>query len=179
MRARREAAAGSPRRQSLPRGGTAMSASAAATPRADAGAGRGRGSVRPPPRQQPAAPQRRRSHSLLENRAGFWIRMLALLLDVILVAHRLLDRQIDTHNALLLIVAAYGAVMWKLRGTTIGGIVCGLRVVRLDGRAIDWPTAITRALALLPVAVRGRASDSSGWCSTPSASPGMTRSRAR
>jgi uncharacterized RDD family membrane protein YckC len=43
-------------------------------------------------------------------------------------------------------LAAYGAVMWKLRGTTIGGIVCGLRVARLDGRPIDWPTAVTRAL---------------------------------
>ena len=54
--------------------------------------------------------------------------------------------RIHMHDALLLILAAYGAVMWRLRGTTIGGIVCGLRVVRLDGRAIDWPTAIIRAL---------------------------------
>jgi uncharacterized RDD family membrane protein YckC len=37
-------------------------------------------------------------------------------------------------------------VMWKLKGSTIGGIICGLHVVRLDGRPIDWPTAIVRAL---------------------------------
>jgi uncharacterized RDD family membrane protein YckC len=83
----------------------------------------------------------------LGNRAGFWIRTLALLLDVILVAIVCSMIRIRMHDAMLLIVAAYGAVMWRLRGTTIGGIVCGLRVVRLDGRAIDWPTAITRALA--------------------------------
>jgi uncharacterized RDD family membrane protein YckC len=83
----------------------------------------------------------------LENRAGFWIRTLALLLDVVLVAIVCSMIRIRIHDAMLLVVAAYGAVMWRLRGTTIGGIVCGLRVVRLDGRAIDWPTAITRALA--------------------------------
>jgi uncharacterized RDD family membrane protein YckC len=37
--------------------------------------------------------------------------------------------------------------MWKLKGTTIGGIVCGLEVVRADGRPMDWSTAIVRALS--------------------------------
>ena len=36
--------------------------------------------------------------------------------------------------------------MWKMRGTTIGGVICGLRVVRLDDRPLDWPTAIVRSL---------------------------------
>jgi uncharacterized RDD family membrane protein YckC len=59
-------------------------------------------------------------------------------------------------HGVLLLLAAYGAVMWKLRGTTIGGIVCNLRVVRLDGRPIDWPTAIVRALGcFLSAAVAG------------------------
>jgi len=82
----------------------------------------------------------------LDNRAGFWIRMLALLLDLILVGIVCSILRIPTHDALLLVLATYGAVLWKLRGTTIGGIICGLRVVRLDGRAIDWSTAVTRAL---------------------------------
>jgi uncharacterized RDD family membrane protein YckC len=81
----------------------------------------------------------------IPNRAGFWIRMAALLLDLILVSLVIWTVHLG-HHALLLILAAYGAVMWKIRGTTVGGIVCGLRVVRLDGRAIDWPTAIARAL---------------------------------
>jgi uncharacterized RDD family membrane protein YckC len=48
---------------------------------------------------------------------------------------------------LLISLAIYGATMWKLKGTTIGGIVCGLKVVRVDGRPIDWPTAWVRALS--------------------------------
>jgi uncharacterized RDD family membrane protein YckC len=79
------------------------------------------------------------------NRAGFWIRMAALLLDLILVGVVLATVHL-AHHALLLFLAAYGAVMWKLRGTTIGGSICGLRIVRLDGRAVDWSTAIARAL---------------------------------
>lgn len=78
-------------------------------------------------------------------RAGFWIRMAALLLDVILVGIVMtLFRSPGKFEVVAL--AAYGACMWKLRGTTIGGIVCGLKVVRLDDRPIDWSTAIVRAL---------------------------------
>lgn len=88
-------------------------------------------------------------------RAGFWIRMAALLLDAILIGV-LLGRFHDTVNVELIALATYGAVMWKLKSSTIGGIVCGLQVVRLDGREIDWPTAIVRALScFLSLAVAG------------------------
>jgi uncharacterized RDD family membrane protein YckC len=54
------------------------------------------------------------------------------------------------------LLAAYGAVMWKLRGSTVGGIVFDLKVVRLDGRPVDWETAIVRALGcFLSLAVAG------------------------
>lgn len=76
-------------------------------------------------------------------RAGFWIRMGALVIDLILTG--IVSAVVDLH--VLLLLAAYGAVMWKLRGTTIGGIVCHLQIVRLDGREIDWATAIVRALS--------------------------------
>jgi uncharacterized RDD family membrane protein YckC len=78
-------------------------------------------------------------------RAGFWVRMGALFLDVLLVgfAMSLLHPFGDFH---IVVLAIYGAVMWKLRGTTVGGIVFDLHVVRLDGRPIDWETAIVRAL---------------------------------
>jgi uncharacterized RDD family membrane protein YckC len=78
-------------------------------------------------------------------RAGFWIRMGALLVDVILVAIATASLQAD--SAWLLCLAAYGAIMWKLRGTTIGGILCRLQVVRVDGRELDWPTCVVRALS--------------------------------
>jgi uncharacterized RDD family membrane protein YckC len=78
-------------------------------------------------------------------RAGFAIRMAALLIDVILIG--IILRQVhEGTNLDLLMLATYGAVMWKLKGSTVGGIICGLHVVRLDGRPIDWPTAIVRAL---------------------------------
>jgi uncharacterized RDD family membrane protein YckC len=47
----------------------------------------------------------------------------------------------------LLFLAIYGAVMWKLRGATVGGIVFDIQVVRQDGREIDWITAAVRALS--------------------------------
>jgi uncharacterized RDD family membrane protein YckC len=78
-------------------------------------------------------------------RAGFWIRMGALLIDTILIG--IIIAILDSPDQLWLIaLAGYGAVMWKLKGTTIGGLVCGLKVVRRDGAEINWDTAIVRAL---------------------------------
>jgi uncharacterized RDD family membrane protein YckC len=79
-------------------------------------------------------------------RAGFWIRMAALLIDAILVGV-VAGVLLHEHDLFLPLLATYGALMWKLRGTTVGGIVCNLQVVRLDGREIDWPTAVVRALS--------------------------------
>ncbi|HEY2634948.1 MAG TPA: RDD family protein [Steroidobacteraceae bacterium] len=88
-------------------------------------------------------------------RAGFWIRMAALLLDALLVGF-LMGVLHHLYHLELLVLAAYGAVMWKLRGSTIGGIVFDLQVVRLDGREIGWETAIVRALGcFLSLAVAG------------------------
>jgi len=84
--------------------------------------------------------------ALAYPRASFGIRMAALLLDVILVGV-LMHMVIDSQHLHLLVLAGYGALMWKLKGTTIGGIVFNLQVVRLDGRDIDWATAIVRALS--------------------------------
>ena len=69
----------------------------------------------------------------------------ALLIDVILVgvASSLLH---DLGHVMLLLLATYGAILWKLKGTTVGGIVFNLKVARLDGRPMDWATSIVRAL---------------------------------
>ncbi len=86
-------------------------------------------------------------------RASFWIRMGALFLDAIIVwaVVRLLLNfpQEGSDRLVLLTLAAYGAVMWKVKGTTVGGIACDLRVVRLDSRPVDWPTACVRALGCI------------------------------
>ena len=79
-------------------------------------------------------------------RADFMVRMGALLIDTILVAV-VLHALHSSHESQLIVLAIYGAMMWKLKGTTIGGIVFGLQVVRADGRPVDWSTAIVRALS--------------------------------
>lgn len=87
-------------------------------------------------------------------RAGFWIRMVALLLDAIIVG--IILQLLRWHNVLLPVLAAYGAILWKARGATLGGIVFGLQVVRADGQPMDWTTAIVRALGcFLSLAVIG------------------------
>lgn len=82
-------------------------------------------------------------------RAGFWLRMGALLIDVVLIGFLssfVFGSFHHESNLHLLVLATYGAIMWKLRGSTVGGIVCDLRVVRVDGRPLEWETAIVRAL---------------------------------
>jgi uncharacterized RDD family membrane protein YckC len=99
-----------------------------------------------PPPVPPAAPASASPQiTAALPRAGFWVRMGALFLDILLVglAMSLLHPFGDFH---IVVLAVYGAVMWKLRGTTVGGIVFDLHVVRVDGRPVDWETAIVRAL---------------------------------
>lgn len=98
------------------------------------------------PAAMSVAPTAAQAASAALPRAGFWIRMAALLIDAILVGI-VLGVLANDSGGFLLLLALYGAVMWKLRGTTIGGIVCNLKVVRLDGRELDWPTAFVRALS--------------------------------
>ena len=86
-------------------------------------------------------------------RAGFWVRMGALFIDALIigvVVRLLLDWHEDGSNRIFLLgLAVYGAVMWKAKGTTIGGIVFDLRVARLDSRPLDWPTVCVRALGCI------------------------------
>jgi uncharacterized RDD family membrane protein YckC len=78
-------------------------------------------------------------------RAGFGIRLGALLIDFILVMMAAVMTHLDDVGILLL--AVYLVVLWALKGTTVGGIICGLKIVRLDDRPLDWTTAVVRGLA--------------------------------
>jgi uncharacterized RDD family membrane protein YckC/cytoskeletal protein CcmA (bactofilin family) len=82
------------------------------------------------------------------ERASFWLRMGALAIDFALVAIALgfLPLVDSSVGRCIALTAVYGAIMWKLRGTTVGGVICHLRIARLDGQPIDWSTAIVRAL---------------------------------
>jgi uncharacterized RDD family membrane protein YckC len=113
------------------------------------------GAPAPPPASAACAAPAQPEATASLPRAGFWIRMAALFIDILLVgfAMSVLHHAVHVH---FLVLAAYGAVMWKVRGSTVGGIVFDLKVVRLDGRPLDWQTAIVRALGcFLSLAVAG------------------------
>jgi uncharacterized RDD family membrane protein YckC len=92
-------------------------------------------------------------------RAGFWLRFLASLLDAVMVgiAFGMLHRIWGGFGGIFPFwYAVYCVVMWATKGTTIGGIICGLKLVRLDDRPVDWSVAAVRALsAFLSLAVAG------------------------
>jgi len=92
-------------------------------------------------------------------RAGFWRRFAAAFLDFIMVAivFSMLQKIFRGFADILpLWFTVYCVVMWATKGTTVGGIVCGLRLVRLDDRPIDWGMACVRALGgFLSLAVAG------------------------
>jgi uncharacterized RDD family membrane protein YckC len=81
-------------------------------------------------------------------RAVFLDRLAAFALDVILVllAYQILDlfRRDSAFFALLL---AYHVGFWTWKGTTAGGIICQLRVVRMDSRPLAFADALVRGLA--------------------------------
>jgi uncharacterized RDD family membrane protein YckC len=89
---------------------------------------------------QPSVPD-----ALSALRAGFWERMAAAFLDIILVI--ILTSIVHLHILGFLITLAYFTGMWTWRGTTIGGIVLGLKVVRVDGQPLTFTVALVRSLA--------------------------------
>jgi len=82
---------------------------------------------------------------LAYRKASFWERMGAAFLDVVLVG--VLGAIVGGPPMLFLVALAYFAGMWAWQGTTIGGIVVGLKVVRYDGRPLNLAVAIVRGLA--------------------------------
>lgn len=83
-------------------------------------------------------------------RAGFGRRFASALLDWIALAfviHGLLDFLPERLQQLLLLAYFVGFYAWK--GTTLGGIVLGLKVVRLDGRKMDFACALVRTLGAM------------------------------
>jgi len=87
-------------------------------------------------------------------RATFVDRLMAGALDVALVmfAFNVFFRGFlfrHDADAQLFVLFAYFVLFWAWRATTVGGIVCGLRVVRVDGRPLAGGDAIIRGLASL------------------------------
>jgi uncharacterized RDD family membrane protein YckC len=89
--------------------------------------------------------------------AAFRDRLAAFALDVILVvfAHRLLD--VGSRNiSIILLLLGYHVGFWTWKATTVGGIICHLRVVRIDGRPLGFADALVRGLSsIFSLAVAG------------------------
>ena len=89
-------------------------------------------------------------------RAGFWERMGAAFLDMVAVgfitgfAHRPLGFMLsflDGPPVFFIVALAYFAGLWAWKGTTLGGIVLKLQVVRHDGGPLTFLVALVRGLA--------------------------------
>jgi uncharacterized RDD family membrane protein YckC len=76
-------------------------------------------------------------------RAGFWERMGAAFLDMVIVG--ILGGVLGP--LCFVVWLAYFAGMWAWKGTTIGGIVLKLQVVRYDGGPVTFLVALVRGLA--------------------------------
>ena len=92
----------------------------------------------PPPFVPPLVPE-----ALSYPRAGFWERIGAGFLDVVLIC--VLGAWVGPFAPV--VALAYFAGMWAWKQTTVGGIVLGLKVVRLDGGPVTFAVALVRALA--------------------------------
>ena len=90
-------------------------------------------------------------------KAGFWIRFVAALIDgLILMAVGFVLGGLLKNNQFLstLIGALYYIGFWvKNDGMTPGKKVMKLKVVRVDGKPIDWMTAILRYIGYIVSAI--------------------------
>jgi uncharacterized RDD family membrane protein YckC len=82
--------------------------------------------------------------------ASFRDRVAAGALDLILVvlAWQLLN-EIRGGRAFFLFLLAYHVAFWTWKGTTVGGIICQLRVVRTDGTPLRFVDALVRGLSAI------------------------------
>ena len=91
--------------------------------------------------------------------AAFLERLAAFVLDVILVVivSQVLDlSRHDNDSAVFVLLLAYHIGFWTWKGTTIGGIICQLRVVRVDGAPLRFADALVRGLSsIFSLAVLG------------------------
>jgi uncharacterized RDD family membrane protein YckC len=83
--------------------------------------------------------------------AGFWIRLVAWIIDGFILAVILIVLAITVVGILLWLPVGFGymPVLWWRRGATFGQSALGMRVVRaVDGGPIDGGTAFVRALVM-------------------------------
>ncbi|MBI5629985.1 MAG: RDD family protein [Elusimicrobia bacterium] len=77
--------------------------------------------------------------------AGFWLRMAAIVIDAF--AWLVIGGMTNLIALGLGGWALYQIGMWTWKGTTLGGMIVGIKGVRLDGRSMDFTVALVRHLA--------------------------------
>ena len=83
----------------------------------------------------------------LYPRATFLDRIAAFALDTLLVAIATQVLDLSRHDGWFpLLLLGYHIGFWAWKGTTLGGIVCGLRVVRTQGTELRFVDALVRGL---------------------------------
>jgi uncharacterized RDD family membrane protein YckC len=86
----------------------------------------------------------------LMPRATFLDRFAAFTLDAVLVliATAMLDLRRED-GAFFVLLFVYCVAFWTWKGTTIGGIICNLRVIRTNGQPLRYIDALVRGLSSL------------------------------
>ena len=93
-------------------------------------------------------------------RAGFWLRTCSTILDALLFVFV----AIVTGPKAVLLWLVYHVAMWAWKGTTVGGIVVGIKLVRVDGRPVDVGVALVRgAASIFSALVLGLGFFWAGW----------------
>jgi uncharacterized RDD family membrane protein YckC len=99
------------------------------------------------------------SASLLSMpKASFTERAAAFFLDVVLVllTFGILNVDMNGPRAFFLMLLIYHVAFWTMKGTTVGGMICNLRVIRTDGGPVTFGEATIRGLSsILSLAVLG------------------------
>ena len=84
--------------------------------------------------------------TLLLPRAGFWKRFLAALLDHLLLMGVVIALPLIGAALYLPIMVAYFVGMWTWKGTTVGSLLLGLKLIRTDGSPVTFSVAFVRSL---------------------------------
>ncbi|HUS34420.1 MAG TPA: RDD family protein [Verrucomicrobiae bacterium] len=103
-----------------------------------------------PPLTEPAPPVSAAvptAAPVLLKRAGFWKRTFAAFLDWVLLGIPIILSHVFAPGLFPLVLIAYFVTMWTWKGTSVGKICLGLKIVRTDGTPIDFAVALVRSLA--------------------------------
>jgi uncharacterized RDD family membrane protein YckC len=105
-----------------------------------------------PPRSSVVAPPVLLGGLALYPRATFFDRIAAIVLDIVLlgIAYNFFDRWWwRDEEAFFVLVLAYHIGFWAWKGTTLGGIICNLRVVRTNGENPRFVDALVRGMSAI------------------------------